>query len=250
MQVESGPATGDRNYYAILTLFFAAFLVWFVKDGVVGWPSKNITEARKLLVQYPIPDSVVAALETDEVPVKPDFEGAKKAKLGTVREVRERLGQPDKSVEADGLATDYYVSKYGLGTVQSRAGAVTVIDWQTWYKTKEEINAQFTFAGICGVIMLLPLYRLVRAMMVRATVDDNGLTYCGNPIPFSEMTSLRDYNKKGWVDLYYDRDGAERKLRLDNVKVAKFDEIIDALCQAKGYADPRKVRAAEEPAEA
>ncbi len=249
MRLESGPATGDRNYYAILTLFFAAFLLWFVYDGAVGYPSKNVKEARKKLAQYPIPADVVANLEQDETPTEPVFVALKKAAPPTLRDTRQVLGQPDKSSSEDGVTTDYYVSKYGLGTVQSRNEAVTSVDWQTWYKSKDDIKSQYWFAGICGVLTLIPLYRLIRAMMVRASIDDVGMTYCGRQIPFAAMNDLRDYNRKGWVDLYYDDGGRERRLRLDNVKVAKFDEIVDTLCEEKGFPDPRKKVATAEDVE-
>ena len=37
----------------------------------------------------------------------------------------------------------------------------------------------------------------------------------------------------------------EKKLRLDNEKVLRFDEIVDALCQAKGFKNEVKEYAAE-----
>ena len=61
------------------------------------------------------------------------------------------------------------------------------------------------------------------------------MTYGGQQIAFADMVALRDYSPKGWIDLYYKSNGQEKKLRIDNEKIAKFDEIVAALCDVKGW---------------
>ena len=50
------------------------------------------------------------------------------------------------------------------------------------------------------------------------------------------------FTKKGWVDLVYDDNGVEREMRLDEYHLAAFEEIIDAICVRKGFANPLPVR--------
>ncbi len=75
-------------------------------------------------------------------------------------------------------------------------------------------------------------------MTLRVVIDEEGMTYAAKRIPFEAMTALRDYNRKGWVDLYYRTDAGQKRLRLDNQKVAKFDEIAEVICQAKNFENP------------
>jgi len=89
------------------------------------------------------------------------------------------------------------------------------------------------------------------------TIDDEGMVYDGQRIAFADMVSLRDYSPKGWIDLYYRVGEREKRLRLDNEKVLRFDEIVDALCKAKGfrnevreYAEEKARQKAEEAAAA
>jgi hypothetical protein len=76
------------------------------------------------------------------------------------------------------------------------------------------------------------------------------MSYGGRLIPWDSMTALRDYSPKGWVDLYHTAQGRERKLRLDNQRVRRFDEIVEAICARKGFADPVRAYAAAQAREA
>ncbi len=53
------------------------------------------------------------------------------------------------------------------------------------------------------------------------------------------------FDKKGWVDLVYDENGAERDIRLDEYHLARFDEVIDAICERKGFRNPLPVDGAD-----
>ena len=66
------------------------------------------------------------------------------------------------------------------------------------------------------------------------------MTYGNERIAFADMVSLRDYNRKGWVDLYYRAGSQEKRLRIDNQKIAKFDEIIELICRKCGFENPVK----------
>ena len=117
----------------------------------------------------------------------------------------------------------------------------------TWNKSKDEIQLQLYCALVAFAFGLYMLTRVYKAATLRVVIDDDGMTYGKRRIAFADMVRLCDYSRKGWVDLYYRFGSQERKLRIDNQKVRKFNEIIDTLCEAQGFEDPR---AAAAPAEA
>jgi hypothetical protein len=129
------------------------------------------------------------------------------------------------------------MSQYGYAKISVKDGRANLspLDWTTWYKDKSEVQAQFYWAIIPALPGLYFLWRLIKAVTLRVTIDDEGMVYGGKQIPFDAMVSLRDYSPKGWIDLYYKQGEGEKKLRLDNEKVKLFDEVVAALCTAKGF---------------
>jgi hypothetical protein len=259
VKLESGPAWGDRLYYGVICIVIIGLGLWFIRDHYYGYPNKNRSEAAKIMKRELGIEQDPQQLRTDLT--KHDFEAfqdARKASVEptTITQLHEALGEPIhiKQEAAAGSSTHYFASLYGLATVPIRDGRVDVeaMGWQKWSKTKSEIDQQFYFAFIPFAVALLFGYYFIRAATLRASMDEEGLTYGGVRIPFAQMKSLRDYNPKGWIDLYYSPDGgSERKLRIDNQKIAKFSEIIDGICAAKGFenelAEHEAQQAAEDP---
>ena len=124
-----------------------------------------------------------------------------------------------------------FVSKYGQAQVTISHGRVNPaqIGWESWKKSKEEIRLQLYCALVALAFALFMFTRVYRAATLRAVIDDEGMTYAKRRVPLENMVRLCDYSRKGWVDLYYRHGSQERKLRIDNQKVRKFDEIIDTL---------------------
>jgi hypothetical protein len=247
MRLESGPAAYDRNYYLIFLGLCLALGAYFYYDYTIGYPNKNLEEARRRLALLPgghdVPD------EFSQTPTKSTFEALKESQPTTPAAVRQTLGEPFAVNQEADRTFEYYVSAYGIGEVPIVRGQVdwARMTWTTWSKTAEEIKIQLYCALIAFAIGLYVLYRVYKATTLRVVIDDEGMTYAGRRIPFDSMTRLCDYSRKGWVDLYYQHGGQQRKLRIDNQKVRKFDGIINALCEVKGFEDPRK--ADEEEAE-
>jgi hypothetical protein len=137
----------------------------------------------------------------------------------------------------------YFFSDYGMATITVRSGIVqplTSANWTKWEHDKGDIEGQFYWGIGAGIIGLFIAYRTLRAAALRVVIDDSGMTYGSTRIPFSAMRKLTEYKKKGLCSLYYEGPGEqERRLRLDSYKVAKFEELIDALCAAKGFPNPR-----------
>lgn len=257
MKLESGPAAYDRNYYLIFLILCLGLGGYFVYDFKIGYPNKNREHAQKQLTPLLGADYDVSTLPPE--PTKPMFTDLIKTKPDNAAAIHEKLGDPlTVRPSESGETVEYFVSLYGMGVVPVVAGKPSVekANWITWNKTKEEIQLQFWCALICFAVALYVLSRVYRAATLRAVIDDEGLTYGPKRIAFASMSRLCDYSPKGWVDLYYQHGPQERKLRIDNQKIRKFHEIVDALCEAKGFEDPRpsaapaaKEAEAESPAE-
>jgi hypothetical protein len=251
MVLESGPAKMDRYYWLGVTLLCFGLGAWFVYDGAAGYKNKNRAEARKYLPGI-LEGRDVGAVAFPESPSEGEFNALKARAPRTLDEVRQAFGQPAHTrTVGPGEVVEYFVSVYGAAVVPARNGQVEAskLEWRRWYKNEEEIRNQYFFALIPFAVGAYSAVRFFRAASLRVRVDEAGLTYAGRFIPFAAMKSLRDYSPKGWVDLYYEAGGEERKLRLDNQKVDKFDELVDAICTAKGYENPVRAYQAAKSAE-
>ncbi len=241
MTLESGPAKADRNWQLVRTILFLGFALWFVFDGAVRYPAANRKEAEQRLAA---PEPFGGRLKYDdlgETPTKADFDRLKQSKPEQIREQLDKL--QSTRTEGPGRSAEYCVGRYGYIKVEGKH--TPNITWQPWKRDKSELRAQFYWAIVPLIPGLYFLWRLYKAATLRATIDDEGMTYGGQRIALADMVSLRDYSPKGWIDLHYKVGDGEKKLRLDNEKVLRFDEIVDALCQAKGFKNEVKEYAAE-----
>lgn len=246
MTVESGPAKGERNYWLLVLTACLLFSGWFLRDGYSGYPKKCVEEARKNIVArlQDKPDRVnvealVARLGT--AIDQPEFDAAI-AEAKDPAALRAKLGEPlHVRTGANGETVEYFGSIYGLGGVTVRNGqidATRTVKWSRWYKSREEIDAQKYWALVPLAFALMPLWKIVQAVTLRVRVDENAVVYGGTTIPMADIVSVRDYKRKGLVDMYYRVGGQERRLRWDNQKVARFDEVVDAICSIKGFPNP------------
>ncbi len=232
MRLESGPAKTDAIWHLGRAVLFLAFTAWFVYDGAVGWPSKNQKEATtKLAAPQPF-GGAVKWVDLDEKPTQGLYDRLKGQNPETSDEVTEALGEAKYTAGNDA----YFISRYGYAKVTYAGDRVTAMtSWVAWYKTKEEVQQQFLWAVLPALPGLWFLWKLLKALSLKAIIDDDAMTYGGQRIAFDDMVALRDYNPKGWIDLYYKSSGQEKKLRIDNEKIAKFDEIVATLCSVKGW---------------
>ena len=89
MKLESGPASGDRNYWLFVTVLCVAFSGWFIYDGAVGWPAENRAKAEEWAEgrMDPLP-------ELGEAPTKEDIDRFRETGDSTVAELHETFGEP------------------------------------------------------------------------------------------------------------------------------------------------------------
>jgi len=244
MRVESGPARLDALFKLGFTILCIGFGFYFVYDGKIGYIAKNREQARKQLSSIapgkPLPE------EFGPTPTAADFEAFVESKATDLAALHEALGEPFYTrVESPSLSAEYFVSDYGMATVRIELGRVVPgqMGWTKWAKTKDEIESQFYWAIVSFAVGLYAAYCTFRAATLKVVVDDHGMRYGRKRIPAEGMKRLVDFNKKGWVDLYYEEGGRDRRLRIDNQRVKLFDPIIDALCALKSFPDPRPASA-------
>ncbi len=97
--------------------------------------------------------------------------------------------------------------------------------------------AYFAFnAGMSFILPLVGVVMLVLAARLRGRVlaaDAEGLGYIGkSKIAWQSLRKL-DPRAKGLLDVYYeDASGSEKRLKLDSLKVSRFNELV-AFIEAK-----------------
>lgn len=240
MRLQSGPANYDRLYNAFVLALCFGLGGYFFYDWKIGYPQRNYSEAKKQLSALMNAGEIPAQLPPK--PTDSDFEAFRKLRNSDAAALRSAFGQPLTSKPGPaGSSIEYYVSATGMATATVTSGKLSLDDlqWTKWYKSQSEVNQQWWCGLVAAVVGAYFLPRTLRSFLLTASIDDQGLTYAGQKIAFDAMKRLTDYNPKGWVDLYYAEGGQEKKLRFDNQKIAKFDEIIDEICKAKGFPDPR-----------
>lgn len=239
--LESGPARTDSIWNGAFTLLCIGMAAWFFYDGAIGWVAKNREVAKQKLTALwdagqKIPDA------WGDNPADPANEAAavRAANPSKIADVEARLGKA-KLVKTSGPETvHFYISDYGSVEVPVTNGVIQVdrIRGATWGHTRDDIQRQYYWAilPILGLLYILP--KFLRSATLRCSIDDDGMTYGGRRIPFAAMTAFKDYSPKGWVDLHYDTGSAATHIRIDNQKIAKFDEIIALVCEKKGFVNP------------
>lgn len=243
MHYESKAARTDAMWLLGYSLLCLGLGGWFIYDWKIGWPAANHTEASRALgaqmKQLSPPRDPPSPLPS--MPTKSEFDALIRENAKSLGEINAKLGEPLFSREESGSTTYYYASEWGLATVPVSAGVaqITPQSWRNWYKSRDDVQGQLYFGIFAGALGLYFVYRTIKAISLVVRIDDSALIYGGTRIPLASMKRLVGYNPKGWVDLYYDAGSGEKKLRLDNQKIEKFDEAIETICRLKNFPDPR-----------
>lgn len=274
MRIVSGPAKGEPLWQLLRAALFLGFALYFVYDGAIGYPAAVVSKAKAELAK---PEPFGGKLSYESLPEHPTKEDYERLPTAPARpgeappvwsreQVESTLGKPAVVNPAGGTrTTEYFVSKWGYVALTFDGTRAAPAQWVSWYKTRGEIQQQYYWALIPALPGLYFLWKLIKAVTLRVTLDDSGLDYGGRKIGWDAMTGLRGYSHKGWIDLYFTEGGAEKRLRFDNEKFKLFEEIVAAICERKGFineievykaelarrqADEEAARAAEEQAEA
>ncbi|MFO0973049.1 MAG: hypothetical protein U1A27_06385 [Phycisphaerae bacterium] len=231
MRIESGPATERVRRTAIMTVVVVAIASWFAYDGWVNYPGQN---SQWFLSQYPRGSApATAPIDARVTPALAErLKGAKPA------DVEKELGAAPLKHESGW----WWFGPTGALVVSPGGGAA----FHGAPKGAMDLLLQRVIAVLLGVVGIGMAVQLVRIRGARYTLDDAGLSgLTATPIRWEQMTRLdgQRVDEKGWVDLHYDADGRPRKVRLDSYAIAAFGEIIDRICEKKGFENPLPVRA-------
>lgn len=114
-----------------------------------------------------------------------------------------------------------------------------------------DIFVQKALSVILAFVSLGVGWMFLQALRLKVVLDDAGLTYNGRSIGWDQMQALDTarYLEKGWVDLVYDDGGTQRVQRIDSYHVARFKEIVAAICERKGFTLPTAQSASSAPRE-
>ncbi|HVP13025.1 MAG TPA: hypothetical protein VMV94_17755 [Phycisphaerae bacterium] len=254
MRIESGP-TGERKVRTLLLLIMVAgFSAWFAYDGYIGYPAKNRAEH---LQQLPTPEEREKAKDAPIYPsVTPEAMPKVVAALNKIvgnratpvveQALKDVLGGPPSWKNADGW---YYFGPTFRIKIPLKDGRLSTPIGTPSQKTEATIYGQKFLALALAILSIYCLWLMLRVVRTHLVLDEGGLSYQGRgPIRWDDMQALdiSRFSKKGWVDLTYDDNGTERKLRLDEYHLARFDEVIDELCARKGFENPLPVEDSKE----
>lgn len=241
MHIESGP-TRERKVRNLLMLsMVAVFSVWFAYDGFLGYAKQNKEEHIKQLDakdREKAASAPVYATVTAEVLPKANEALRKFDRAAQQAALEEVIGGPPSFKTEDAW---YYFGPAFRIKVMIEDGKLQKLGGRASAHTATDIAGQKGFAAGLGVFALFLAWNFWRITRTHLVLNDAGLTYQGNgPIRWDDMKALdtEAFAKKGKVDLIYDDNGTERYVRLDEYHLARFDDVIDALCERKGFENP------------
>ena len=247
MTIESGCTRDRRVRVSIFLLMCAVFSAYFLYDGYIGYPNVNLKWARAALA------GIKGMPEVGDLRTNPKvlLEGLKNLEVDvkldkvTVDRLTSLFGPPSYAGEEDCI----YIGPASYGWFKISKGKVVAIQKiaTNTEKSESDITGQKWFAALTGAIALMALVHLIRIWRARWILDEKGLKAGGRVVPWDSMESFMtdDYQRKGWLDLVYTLNGRSSKVRLDSFHIDRFDDIILAICERKGFASPLKPAAEE-----
>lgn len=253
MPIESGP-TGERKVRSsLLFLMVLVFGLWFAYDGWIGYPGENYrenleqlpSEQREAIKDIRVYESVNEESSLTANQLIKRFHG----KPDTVRSKLESLfGGPPSFKTKD---TMYYFGPAYRVIIPLDFNSTD--DRRVLGRATEKSATDILFQKGLGIGLLVfaayLLFFVLRVRRTRLVLNDSGLEYYGaEPVTWEAMQALdiSHFSRKGRVDLVYDDHGTQRRVRLDEYHLEKFDEVVDEICARKGFENP--LPTTEEPA--
>lgn len=250
MRIESTVAKRALMRQGIVVVVLLAFGTWFGWDGWVGYPTKNMNEAKGNFPVVPAGDVPQYGAVTAES--AKDFQsqiGVDPARQITLTNLTRTWNKPAYLGAADAAGATspgsprvaFFVGTYGWAKATLAGDGVTHIEWRDADKDYSAIAVQKLLASLLAVGAMIPLGILLSYMSGKYILDDEGLTLPGNRrVLYNQMTAieLADLQKRGIVRLTYQNDKGQQAVAvLDEEKIAKFEEIVLNICEKKGWQD-------------
>jgi hypothetical protein len=246
MRIESGTTTEHRVRLGIFLAMCIVFAGYFGYDGLWGYPNHNL---KKTWENIDLPADQKADLRTNPKVLVAAIEEVEAGM--TEEQVHALLGEPAIVVEGEGLFPvnrHWYIGPAAYAQIEFSGGKVRgpVQPFRN-EKSESDIRLQKILGVILGAVALVVGIHYLRINIMKTVLDDTGLTAKGCQVPWDRMTELdtSDYERKGWLDVVYEADGRTETVRLDSYHIDRFDEIVTAICERKGFTCPVKPKQAE-----
>jgi hypothetical protein len=232
------PTTNERIIRTLgITAMFAVFSGLFLYDGYVGYPNKNIAKAVESL--DPVPSELPAINPAVTYQSTESFVGEDFAEAKSRQDLEDVFGAPGW-VNSDATES-YYFGPGGVLRLELDGDLVRLVEYVPGEKDDVDLSIQKWLGFVLAPFALLMLLQIVRVLMTRVELSDDGLKLRGRKVVgFDAMRSLdaTQFRKKGFVDLSYDDNGSSKTVRLDDYVVREFRPIVEEICRRCGFDSP------------
>lgn len=248
MRIESGTTTEHKVRLGIFLAMCVVFAAYFGYDGLWGYPAKNLHVAQQNITD--VSPEEKADIKTNPKVLMSELSALKETVESgeplSEQELRDRLGEP--AVVADPVDDTpgkyfWYVGPAAFARINVDDGRVReVYRFENINKSESDIYMQKVLGVILGIVSLVVGAQYIRIMTMKTVLDDSGVKVKGRHVEWDAMKELdtTDYNRKGWVDLVYQRNGEADSVRLDSYHIAEFDRIVETICERKSFECPIK----------
>jgi hypothetical protein len=247
MPIQSGITSWWRNRHLLFLAMLLAFAGWFGYDGFVKYPAENRAWAAQAIGAAPTDIQVNSQLTRSKADEIGKELGGRPITFEECRATLEKhVGKPSyqKGDQYWWVGPAMYI-KLDPNYVSPPDSTGHTAHWlqradaPPGSQESQILGQKWWAMGILGLAVLVAL-KLALVMRTKVVLDDAGLRYKSKSISWDAMTGLRsdDYARKFWVDLEYTAGDVTRSLRLDSLHIAKFKEILTAICERKGFKNP------------
>jgi len=222
----------------LVALLITVFSVWYLYDGLVGYPEENRSELLRLLGRA---DSELPAIDPE---ITSEAAQAYLAALEAGAETpppEDRWGPPSLQHEGDA----YYLGPGGHLRLTVEQGRVAGGVWNKGAHSETDLRWQRYIGLVLGAVALVLIIRFAVIATTRVALTEDGLKLRGRPlIPWESMISLRaeDYDANETVELTYTSGARPSSVRLNGYAVARLPEIVAEICAQKGFGNPMVAR--------
>jgi len=233
MNIQCGSSPDRMRRAGIRTIILLALGVWFAYDGWIGYPHQIRQEYSQQFSQRPDPDAIKIHPEVNAAFVD------QLDKSSPLSDAEKRLGPPDLRNDLDAR----WFGPYGTLVIPSGGGPPSFLKPVKHGATDVLVQRAIATALLLGFV--ISAVAMLRVRSKRYTLDDRGLTLPGSDtIAWDAMQRLDGdrIEEKGWVELHYAEAGQPKTARLDPFEIERFGEIIDAICERKGFENPLPVK--------
>ncbi len=248
LPIRSGTTTERLLRAALLAVVVNGFAVAFLWDGYFGYAQHNVESLVKSLgfsarqagfasnLRQAIDPKLTRELGRSLVGRIPD-DAPSKLVLPAISRIAETLGEPALLNGDDA----YYLGPAGHIKTHRSRGRIVSVEWVDGpAHTATDLDYQCWIGYVLGVLGLVSLGQFVRVSTTRAVLSNEGLRIRGKQlITLEAISGIRDKREGGGTVEIEFRDGeAAGVVELDGYVYRDRDAIIEAICAAKGFANP------------